>query len=96
MTGMVQYCDEQTIFVKSGDNLIPVFSVYRERTPYYSLVLAYCFTVHKVMGQTIPHVTLIFNSRNLAPALGNVALSRVSHIDSVTMLGLGKSHFINY
>ena len=52
MTGKVQYYDGQTIFIKSEDNLIVVFPVYRDRTPYYPLVPAYCFTVHKVMGQT--------------------------------------------
>ena len=67
MTGKVQYCDGQTIFIKSGDNLILVFPVYRDRTPYYPLVPAYCFTVHKVMGQTIPHITLVFDSRYLQP-----------------------------
>ena len=97
MTGKVQYYDGHAIFVKSGDNLIPVFPVYQERTPYYPLVPAYCFTVHKVMGQTLPHVTLVFDSRYLAPAVGYVALSRLFHIDNVVpMLRLQKSHFINY
>ena len=94
---MTGHCDGQTIFIKSGDNLIPVFPVYRDRTPYYPLVPAYCFTVHKVMGQTIPHVTLVFDSRYLPPAVGYVALPRVSDIDNVVpMLRLRKSHFLNY
>ena len=94
---MTGHCDGQTIFIKSGDNLIPVFPVYREGTPYYPLVPAYCFTVHKVMGQTIPHVTLVFDSRYLPPAVGYVALPRVSDIDNVVpMLWLRKSHFLNY
>ena len=94
---MTGHCDGQTIFIKSGDNLIPVFPVYREGTPYYPLVPAYCFTVHKVMGQTIPHITLVFDSKYLPPAVGYVALPRVSHIDNdVPMLRLRKSHFLNY
>ena len=97
MTGKVQYYDGQTIFIKSENNLIVVFPVYRDRTPYYPLVPAYCFTVHKVMGQTIPHITLVFDSRYLPSAVGYVALPRVSHIDNVVpMLRLRKSHFLNY
>ena len=97
MTGKVQYCQGQTDFIKSGDKLMPIFPVYRDQTPYHPLVPAYCFTVNKVMGQTLSHIILVFNSRYLAPVVGYVTLSRLPHIDIVVpMVRLRKTHFINY
>ena len=97
MTGKVQYCDGGNIFVKCGDILVLVFPMYRNREPYYPIVAGYCSTIHKVKGQTLPHVTLVFDSRFLSPAVGYVALSRVSSLDNVVpMLRLRKTHFINY
>ena len=67
MTGRVHYCQGQTIFIKSGCKIIPVFPVYRDQTPYYPIVAGYCFTIHKIMGQTLKHITLVFDTRHLAP-----------------------------
>ena len=90
MVGKVQYCEGQRIFIRRGEKVIPVFPVYNNRQPYYPIVAGYSFRVHKVMGQTLPHVTL------LSPAVGYVALSRVSSLDNVVpMLRLRKTHFIN-
>ena len=97
MTGKIQYYQGQIIFIKSADNIIPVFPVYADRTPYYPLVSAYCFTVHKVMGQMLNHITFDFDSRYLALAIEYVPLSRASHIENVVpMLRRQKSHFIYY
>ena len=97
MTGKVQYYDGNNIFVKWGEILVPVFPVYRNREPYYPIAAGHCSTIHKVMGQTLPHVTLVFDSRFLSPAVGYVALSRVSSLDNVVpMVRLRKTHFINY
>ena len=96
MLGKVQYCEGQHIFIKCGQKIVPVFPVYNNREPYYPIVAGYCFTIHKVMGQTLSHVTLAFDSRFLSPAVGYVALSRVSSLDNVVpMLWLRKTHFIN-
>ena len=83
MTGRVHYCQGQTIFIKCGCKIIPVLPVYRGQTPYYPIVAGYCFTIHKIMRQTLKHITLVFDTRHLAPAVGYVALSRVSHINDV-------------
>ena len=83
MTGRVHYCQGQTIFIKCGYKIIPVLPVYRGQTPYYPIVAGYCFTIHKIMRQTLKHITLVFDTRHLAPAVGYVALSRVSHINDV-------------
>ena len=97
MTGRVQYCDGSNIFVKCGDTLVPVFPVYRDREPYYPIAAGYCSTIHKTMGQTLPHVTMIFYCCFLSLAVGYVALSRVSSLANVVpMLRLTKTHFINY
>ena len=49
------------------------------------------------MGQTLPHVTLVFNCRFLSPTVGYVALSRVSCLDNVVrMLRPRKTNFVNY
>ena len=96
MVGKVQYSEGQHIFIKYGEKVVPVFPVYHNRQPYYPVVASYCFTILKVMGQTLPHVFLIFDSRFLSPAVGYVALSRVSSLDNVVpMLRLRKTHFIN-
>ena len=48
------------------------------------------------MGQDLDHVTLAFDLITLSPAVGYVALSRVSSFDKVVpMLRLRKSHFFN-
>ena len=78
MAGKVKYCEGQHIFIRCGEKVISVFPVYNNRQPYYPIVAGYSFTVHKVMGQTLPHVTLVFDTRFLSPAVGYVALSRVS------------------
>ena len=97
MTGKVQYCEGGNIFVKCGDTLVPVFPVYRYREPCYRIVAGYCSTIHKVTGQTLPHLTLIFDCCFLSPAIGYIALSRVSSLDNVVpMLWLRKTYFINY
>lgn len=97
MTGRVHYCKGETIFIKSGTKIIPVFPVDRNQTPYYPVVAGYCFTIHKMMGQTLSHITLVFDNRHLAPAVGYVALSRVSDIDNVIpTIRVRKTHFVNY
>ena len=97
MAGRVHYCQGQTIFIKSGCKIIPVFPVYRDQTPYYPIVAGYCCTIHKIMGQVLKHITLVFDTRHLPPAVGYVALSRVSRINNVVpMIRLRKSHFMNY
>lgn len=97
MTGRVHYCEGQTIIIKSESKIMPVFSVYGDQTPYYPVVAGYCSTIHIIMGQTLKHITLVFDSRYLAPAVVYVALSRVSSIDNVVpMIRLSNTHFVNY
>ena len=94
MTRKVLYCKGQIIFLKCGQNIVPVFPVYCNRIPYYPIVGGYSSTMHKVMGQTLPHITLVFKCRYLSPAVGYVALSRVSSFHNVVpMLRLRKTHF---
>ena len=76
--------------------MVPVFAVYSNGLEYFPIVAGYASTIHKVMGQTLKHVTLVFDMRMLSPAVGYVALSRVSSLDDVVpLLRLRKSHFIN-
>ena len=94
MTGKVLYCEGQIIFIKCGQTTVPVFAVYCNRILYYLIVAGYSPTIHKVMGQTLAHVTLVFNRWYLSPSVRYVALSRVSSLDNVVpMLRLRKSHF---
>ena len=96
MTGKVLYCEGQVNFLKCGNNIVPVFPVYCSRTPYCQIVPGYRSTISKVMRQTLCHVTLVFNCRYLSPAMGHLALSRVSSLDNVVpMLRLRKKHFLN-
>lgn len=57
MLGKVMYCKGQNIFRKYEEQIVPVFPVYCDRTPYYPIVVRYSLTLHKLMGQTLPHVT---------------------------------------
>ena len=58
--------------------------------------LGYTSNVHKVIGQAVEHVTLVFDMRMLSLAVGYVALSRVSSLDNVVpLLRLSRSHLIN-
>lgn len=98
MTGRVKYCQGDTIFIENVSNdIIPVFPVYSEGQQYFPILPAYASTVHKIMGQTLEHITLVFDIRMLSPAVGYVALSRVSSLDNVVpLLRLRKTHFLNF
>ena len=80
MTGKVKYIDGNTIFVQTANVIVPVFPVYSDGQEYFPIVAGYASTIHKVMGQTLQHVTLAFDMRMLSPAVGYVALSRVSSL----------------
>ena len=96
MTGKVKYVQGNTIFVQTSEAIVPVFAVYSNGLEYFPIVAGYASTIHKVMGQTLTHVTLVFDMRMLSPAVRYVALSRVSSLDDVVpLLRLRKSHFIN-
>ena len=70
--------------------------MYDKGQEYFPIVPGYASTIHKVIGQALQHVTLAFDISMLSPAVGYVALSRVSSIDNVVpLLRLRKSHFIN-
>ena len=70
--------------------------MYDKGQEYFPIVPGYASTVRKVIGQALQHVTLAFDISMLSPAVGYVALSRVSSIDNVVpLLRLRKSHFIN-
>ena len=98
MTGRVKYCQGDTIFIENvSKDIIPVFPVYCEGQQYFPILPAYASTVHKIMGQTLEHITLVFDIRMLSPAVGYVALSRVSSLDNVVpLLRLRKTHFLNF
>ena len=77
-TGKVLYCEGQILFLKCGQNIVPVFPVYCNRIPYYPIVAGYSSTTHEVMGQILPYITLVFNCWFLSPAVGYVALQGFS------------------
>ena len=96
MTGKIKHFEGNIIFVQSCDKIIPIFAVYEQGHEYFATVPGYASTVHKVMDQTLQHVTLAFDIRMLSPAVGYVALSRVPSIDNVVpLLRLKNSQFIN-
>ena len=91
-------CEGDTIFIENSSNdIIPVFPVYFEERQFFPIVAGYAFTIHKIMGQTLEHITLVFDMRMLSPAVGYVALSRVSSLENVVpLVRLRKSHFVNF
>ena len=98
MTGRVKYCEGDAIFIEnSSNNIIPVFPVYSQEQQFFPIVAGYAFTIHKIMGPTLEHITLVFDIRMLSPAVEYIALSRVSSLDNVVpLLRLRKSHFVNF
>ena len=95
MTGRVKYIGGNMIFV-GNIVIIPAFAVYNNGQECLPLVAGYASTVHKVMGQTLKHVTLVFDMQMLSPAVGYVALPRVSSLYNVApLLWLRRSHFVN-
>ena len=96
-TGKVKYVQNSIVFLESPLGMLAVFPVFEDDChQYYPLVGGYSSTVHKIMGEDLDHVTLAFDLKTLSPAVGYVALSRVSSFDNVIpMLRLRKSHFIN-
>ena len=97
-TGRIQYIYiyKQTIFVKSEKSVLPIFPVYDTNTVYYPIVPGYVWMIHKVMGQDIEHVTLVFDKKTFYSVVGYVAISRVSSIDNIVpVIRLRKSHFFN-
>ena len=96
MTGKVKYIDGKTIFIKTANTMVPVFPVYKDGQEYYPIVAGYASTIHKVVGQTLQHITLAFDIQRLFLALGYIALSRLSSLDNVVpLVRLRKTHFIN-
>ena len=98
MIGRVKYCESDAIYIQNSSNdIIPVFPVCSNEQQYFPILASYAATIHKIVGQTLQHVTLVFDKRILSPAVGYVALSRVSSPDNVVpLLRLRKSHFINF
>ena len=91
----LEYWRQHDIYTNSK-LMVPVFPVYSNGQQCYPIVAGYASTIHKVVGQTLHHVTLAFDMPILCPAVGYIALSRVSSLDNVVpLLRLRKSHFIN-
>ena len=96
MTGKIKYVEGNIIFIQASEKIIPVFAVLGHGEQYFPIVAGYASVVHKVMGQTLKHITLAFDIRMIFPAIGYVALSRVYSIDRVVpLLWLRRSHFIS-
>ena len=73
MSRKVKSFEVNVILIQASDKIVPVFAAYDEGHEYFPVVVGYLSTVHKVMGQTLQHVTLAFNIRTLSPAVGFVA-----------------------
>ena len=74
MTRKIKYFEGNIIFIQSSNKIIPVFAVLGQGQQYFPIVAEYASTVHKVMGQALQHVTLVFDIRILSPAVGYVLI----------------------
>ena len=93
-TGTVAYFQGSAFFIQATDVMIPVFPVYQGNCMYYPLRPAYASTVHKIQGQTLQHVTLVFDMQSITAGMSYVAVSRVPSIDKVVpMFLLTRRHF---
>ena len=96
-TGRVKYIRNGIVMLENSTGIIiPVFPVFTNGQSYYPLTPAYSSTVHKIMGQDLPHVTLAFEDKVLPAAVGYVGLTRVRNLGCIVpMLKLKRKHFIN-
>lgn len=69
--GEVKYVEGKIVFIICNNSmLVPVFPVYSNRMAYYPVLPGFASTVQKVMGQDLPHMTLVFDIKNMSPAAG--------------------------
>ena len=95
-TGRVKYIRHGIVMLENSTGIIPVFPLFTNGQSYYPLTPAYSSTVHKIMGQDLPHVTLAFEDKVLLAAVGYVVLTRVRNLGCIVpMLKLKRKHFIN-
>ena len=95
-TGRVKYIRNGIVMLENSTGIIPVFPVFTNGQSYYPLTPAYSSSVHKIMGQDLPHVTLALEDKVLPAAVGYVALTRVRNLGCIVpMLKLQRKHFIN-
>lgn len=47
-----------------------IYCCIQQRAQNFPIVSSYVSTVHKVMGKTLEHVTLVFDMQILSPAIG--------------------------
>ena len=93
--GTVQSITGVTIFIESSGSIVPVFPGISNGVRYYPLKPAYATTVHKIQGQTLKHVTVVFDMPRITSAVGYVAISRVKNLNCfMTMFLLKKAHFV--
>ena len=63
-TGRVKYIRNDIVTLEKSTGIIPVFPVFTNGQSYYPLTPAYSSTVHKIIGQDMAHVTLVFKTRS--------------------------------
>ena len=93
--GTTHSVKNNTLFIECGKNLIPVFPVTNEdNVTYYLVTQAYSTTIAEAQGQTIPHITILFDTPTLPPGCAYVAISRAKAFDNIKFLQLPtSSHF---
>ena len=97
VTGKVKMWDNAIIYIETDSYVVPVFQVHDETTgkQYYPVLAAYATTVHKVQGQRLKHVTIVFEHEFTTKGLGYTAISRVKELKNVVpLLKLCRDHFI--
>ena len=76
VVGKLKSYANRTLFLEVGPSVVPVFPVYTSECKlYYPITPAYAFTVNKMQGETLEHVTLVFNKEFAGPGIGYVAIS---------------------
>jgi len=76
-----------TIYLDCGGRLIPVHPVTDEQhVTYYPLRISYSTTISKVQGQTLPHITVWFDTYTLPEGCAYVVLSRIKSLDHLRFI----------
>ena len=97
MVATVKYIRNKNIIVKTSLNhLLTIYPITdKDGVIFYPIKPNYASTIYKVQGQTLPHVTVWFDTNFVGPGTAYVACSRTAYISQLLFLQKPKPcHFI--
>ena len=92
--GTFLYMHSSIIYMQTKDSIVPVHPITNAKhVTFFPLRISYATTIAKSQGQTLPHITLWFDTHSLPTGCAYVALSRVRSFDDILFLQLPTSAY---